>query len=424
MSERTESSDAPAGAEPDDRSAPRGPLAGFRVVELGQLLAGPFCSTLLAYYGAEVIKVEPPGGDPIRSWRVLKDGESLWWASLGRNKKSVTLDLRQERGRELARRLIAGSDVLVENFRPGTLEKWGLGPDELRRDNPSLIVARISGYGQTGPMARRPGYASVCEGFGGLRYVNGHPGEAPVRANLSLGDSLAGLHAAFGVLLALIERGRGDGDVARAGERGRGQDVDVGIFEAVYNLMEAVVPEYSGAGVVREPSGTTITGIVPTNTYRCSDGRFVIIGGNGESIFQRLMRAAGRPEMAEDPRFAGNANRVLHEEEIDRALAEWTATLTLDQALAALAEAEVPSGPIYSVREMMEDPQYRARGLFEPVEVGGERLEIPAIVPRLGRTPGATRWPGPKLGEHTREVLGELGIDAAALGELERAGVI
>jgi crotonobetainyl-CoA:carnitine CoA-transferase CaiB-like acyl-CoA transferase len=390
------------------------PLDGVRVVELGQLLAGPFCSTLLAYYGAEVIKVEPRGGDALRTWRVLRDGQSLWWSSIGRNKRCITLDLKLERGRELARRLIDQADVLVENFRPGTLEKWGMSPETLRQSNPELIVARISGYGQTGPMAQRPGYASVCEGFGGLRYVNGVPGERPVRPNLSLGDSLAGFHAAFGVLLALLQRRTS----------GAGQDVDVGIFEAVYNLMEAVVPEYSGAGVVREPSGSTITGIVPTNTYRCADGKYIIVGGNGESIFQRLMRAAGRPEMAEDPRFAGNANRVEHEEEIDRALAEWAATLTLEEALQRLQDAEVPSGPIYSVREMMEDPQYRARGLFEQVDLAGETLDIPAIVPRLSATPGRTEWPGPQLGEHTQEVLAELGLSTEELTELARDGVI
>ncbi len=400
--------------EAESVDGPR-PLDGIRVIELGQLLAGPFCATLLGYYGAEVIKVEARSGDPIRGWRETRNGTSLWWHSLGRNKKSVTLDLRQPRGQEIARQLIDTADVLVENFRPGTLERWGLGPERLRETNPGLVVSRISGYGQTGPYASRPGYASVCEGFGGLRYVNGHPGEPPVRANLSLGDTLAGMHAAFGVLLGLLQRSKPGGS---------GQTVDVGIFEAVYNLMEAVVPEYDGAGVVREPSGSTITGIVPTNTYRCSDGRFVIIGGNGESIFQRLMRAAGRPEMAEDPRFAGNENRVKHEAELDQALAEWTATLTLDEALEALAEAEVPGGPIYSVREMMEDPQYLARELFQTVEIEGGPLKIPAIIPRLEETPGRTDWPGPALGEHNAEVYGKLGIDAAQLEALMADEVI
>ena len=375
------------------------PLDGIRVVEMGQLLAGPFCGTMLGYYGAEVIKVEPRTGDPIRTWRETRNGESFWWPSLGRNKKSVTLNLRTEAGREIVRRLVGRADVVIENFRPGTLEKWGLDPESLKADNSELIVARISGYGQTGPYASRPGYASVCEGFGGLRYVNGFPGERPVRPNLSIGDTLAGIHAAFGILLSIIDRQR----------RGAGgQTVDVGIFEAVFNLMEAVVPEYSGAGVVREPSGSTITGIVPTNTYACRDGRYVIIGGNGESIYKRLMHAAGRPEMAEGPEYQGNENRVAREDEIDLALSEWTATLTLDEVLGALEEAEVPAGPIYSVREMTKDPQYRARALFETVDFQGEPLEIPAIVPRLEGTPGRTDWPGPALGQHNAEIYGRL----------------
>ena len=397
-----------------ENSNPR-PLDGIRVLELGQVLAGPFAGTLLAYFGAEVIKVEPPGGDPIRSWRVVEEGTSLWWHSLARNKKCITLDLRTDRGRELARRLALESDVLIENFRPGTLERWGLDPDTLRKDNPRLICSRISGYGQTGPRSDLPGYASVCEGYGGLRYVNGVPGERPVRANLSLGDSLTGLHAAFGVLLALLERQRSD----------RGQDVDLGIFESVYNLMEAVVPEYDRAGVVREPSGSTITGIVPTNTYRCRDGRFVILGGNGDSIFKRLMRAAGRPDMAEDPRLATNDGRVEHEQEIDTALAEWVATLTLEEVLEVLGEARVPAGPIYSVREMVEDPHYQARGLFEEMPVGGRPLKIPAIQPKLSATPGRTEWTGPAIGAHNQEILGGvLGLDEAELDELRQEGVI
>ncbi len=285
-------------------SAPR-PLDGIRVLELGQLLAGPFAGTLLAYFGAEVIKVEPPGGDPIRQWRIVRDGASLWWRSLGRNKKCVTLNLRDPAGRALARRLAERCDVLIENFRPGTLEGWGLGPDDLKPVNPGLIFARISGYGQDGPYAARPGYASVCEGIGGLRYVNGVPGEPPVRPNLSLGDTFAGLHAAFGVLLALLDRQR------RAPHAG--QTVDVALYESVFNLLEAVVPEYDGAGAIREPSGSTVTGIVPTGTYRCRDGKHVIIGGNGDSIYKRLMHAAGRADLAEDPRLAGNAGRVEHQ---------------------------------------------------------------------------------------------------------------
>jgi len=385
---------------------------------MGQLMAGPFAGTLLAYYGAEVIKVEPPGlGDPVRLWRVMDEGTSLWWHTLGRNKKCITLNLRTEEGRDLARRLAERSDVVIENFRPGTMERWGLGPDTFKETNPGLIFTRVSGYGQFGPYASRPGYASVCEGVGGFRYVTGFPGQAPVRPNLSLGDSLAGLHAAFGVLLALLQRQRTEGR--------RGQIVDLGIFEAVFNMMEAVVPEYDRCGVVREPSGSTITGVVPTNTYLCKDGKHVIIGGNGDSIYKRLMRTAGRPELADDPRLATNDGRVKHQDEVDGALAEWTATLTSEEVLEQLDEAEVPSGPIYSVVDMVNDPHFQARGLFEELEVGGRPLKLPAIAPRLSDTPGRTEWPGPKVGSHNREVLqGILQVSDEQLAELKNKGVI
>ena len=400
--------------------APR-PLAGVRVLEMGQLIAGPFAGCMLAYYGAEVVKIEPPGtGDPLRNWRVLKDGTSLWWRAMARNKKCITLNLRESRGRELARDLALRSDVLIENFRPGTMETWGLGPDELRAVAPELVYARVSGYGQNGPYATRPGFASVCEGFGGLRYINGFPGEPPVRPNLSLGDTLAALHAVIGVLLALVHRERIDGNAI-----GAGQVVDVAIYESVYNVLEAMVPEYDGAGIVREPSGSTLTGIVPTNTYPCADERYVIIGGNADSIFKRLMRAAGRDDLAGDPRLADNAGRVAHQREVDDAIAQWTRTLDSDRVLDILDGAGVPAGPIYSVVEMMEDPQYNARGLFETVEVAGEPLKIPALTPKLDHTPGATLWPGPELGAHNREVyLETLGLDEADLRSLESDGIV
>ena len=299
-------------------SASPKPLDGIRVIEVGQLLAGPFAGCLLAYFGAEVIKIEPPGGDPIRGWREVKDGTSLWWRSLARNKKCITLDLKAEAGCDIARRLIDGADVLIENFRPGVMEKWGLGPEVFKASNPGLVYTRISGYGQDGPYAKKPGFASVCEGISGFRHLNGHPGEAPVRPNLSLGDSIAGLHAAFGVVLALLGKQNPGGD-------GAGQVVDVALYESMFNLLEAVVPEFSGADLVREPSGTTVTGIVPTNTYRCQDGKYIVIGGNGDSIYQRLMSAAGRDDLGQDPRMADNAGRVQHEAEIDAALAAWCA---------------------------------------------------------------------------------------------------
>lgn len=394
------------------------PLEGYRVLEMGQLLAGPFAASVLGYFGAEVIKIEPPGsGDPIRTWRVMKDGVSLWWHSLGRNKKSVTVNLRDPKGRAIARQLALKSDIIVENFRPGTLEKWGLGPAELWQENPGLIYGRISGYGQTGPYASKPGFASVCEGIGGFRYVNGFPGEAPVRPNLSIGDTLAGIHCVLGILLAVIQRNQ---DPAR-----RGQVVDAALYESVFNLMEGVVPEYSGAGVVREPSGSTLTGIVPTNTYRCQDGRFVIIGGNGDSIYKRLMTAMGRPDLASDPRMADNAGRVRHEKELDEAIGAWTGSITAAKVLEMMEEAEVPAGPIYSVADMLRDPHFNARGLFEEVDVNGESLKIPAMMPFLSETPGRTDWPGPEVGAHNQPILGDLlGYDADALKDLTDAGII
>ncbi|MCB1730869.1 MAG: CoA transferase [Halieaceae bacterium] len=393
------------------------PLDGVRVIEMGQLLAGPFTGTILAYFGAEVIKVEPPGGDPIRGWRQVRDGTSLWYRSLGRNKKSVTLDLKSERGRELALQLLESADVAIENFRPGMMEKWGLGPEQVKARNPGLVYARISGYGQTGPYAGKPGYASVTEGFGGFRYINGEPGKAPVRPNISLGDTVAAIHAALGIALALIQR-------AKPGA-GEGQVIDVALYESVFNLMEGIVPEYDGAGVIREPSGTTVTGIVPTNTYRCDDGKYVVIGGNGDSIFKRLMVAAGRSDMAENPAMADNAGRIVHEEEIDEALALWCASHSSAHIINTLEQERVPVGPIYSVEDMMADPQYQARGLFESVEIDGKPLKIPAIMPRLDATPGRTDWPGSAVGSHNDEILGGLlQLDAAELERLRAEGVI
>jgi crotonobetainyl-CoA:carnitine CoA-transferase CaiB-like acyl-CoA transferase len=398
----------------------RKPLTGIRVLEMGQLMAGPFAGTLLGYFGAEVIKVEPPSkGDAVRGWRLLdKTGTSLWWHSLGRNKKCITLDLRQEEGRRLARQLADAVDVVIENFRPGTMERWGLGPKEIRKTNPGVIYTRVSGYGQDGPYSDQPGYASVCEGVGGLRYVNGFPGEPPVRPNLSLGDSFAGFHAAFGTLLALFDRLRQGGD-------GQGQEVDVAIYESVYNMMEAIVPEFDFSGAIRQPSGTTITGIVPTNTYLCGDGKHVIIGGNGDSIFQRLMRAAARPDLADDPRVANNAGRVTHQTEVDDAISAWTATLPSKQVLEILAAANVPAGPIYNVQDMVEDPHFQARGMFEEIEVGGSTLKIPAILPKLSDTPGATEWGGPEVGSHNTEILGGLlGLSEEEMEELRNQGVV
>ena len=394
------------------------PLSGIRVIEIGQLVAGPFCGTLLGYFGAEVIKVEPPGkGDPLRGWRALDEtGTSYWWYSIARNKKSVTANLRSEEGRAVVKKLIQSADVVIENFRPGTMEKWGLGPDDFKESNPGLVYTRISGYGQTGPLATRPGYASVSEAFSGFRYVNGFLDRPPVRPNLSMGDSLAGLHAAFGTILSLLHRARNNEP---------GQVVDIAIYESMYNLMESVVPEYVATGDVRGPSGSTITGIVPTNTYLCADNKYVVIGGNGDSIYKRLMHAAGYSELAEDPRMADNAGRVEHEQTIDQALAAWTSSISSTEVLRILAEADVPSGPMYSVEDMLEDPQYQARGMFEEVQAGDKTVTIPAIMPRLSSTPGQTRWAGPgAVGDDTDATYAELGLSSDEIQSLRSNGDI
>ena len=393
-----------------------GPLSGYRVIELGQLLAGPFAGCMLGYFGAEVIKIETPnGGDPIRNWRQMKDGTSLWWYSLARNKKSVTIDLKTKTGIELVKRLINSADIVIENFRPGVVEDWGIGPKEFKQSNPKLVYARISGYGQTGPYASKPGFASVCEGISGFRYVNGHPEQAPVRPNLSIGDTISGIHAALGICLALLEQKTS----------GTGQVVDVALYESMFNLMEAVVPEYDGANVIRQPSGSTVTGIVPTNTYCCLDGKYVVIGGNGDSIFQRLMTAAGYPAMAQDPALASNSGRVEHEVSIDKALCDWCAANNASHILHILDLNRVPGGPIYNVEDMVADPHFNARGLFENVQINGETLKIPAILPKLDKTPGSTRWPGPELGSHNHHVLNEiLGLSEVELTQLAQDGVI
>ncbi|MEC8144593.1 MAG: CaiB/BaiF CoA-transferase family protein [Pseudomonadota bacterium] len=400
--------------------SPTKPLQGIKVIEVGQLLAGPFAGTLLAYFGAEVIKVEPPGdGDPIRGWRLLDNqGTSYWWRSLGRNKKSLTLNLRDQQGRVLLGKLLDDADVLIENFKPGTMEKWGLGPEEVKQTNPGLIYTRISGYGQTGPYSRKPGYASVTEAYSGFRYINGFEGDVPARPNLSLGDSVAGLHAAMGILLALLAR-KNHGDT-------NGQVVDVALYESMFNLMEGIVPEYSGAGEVREPAGSTITGIVPTNTYLCSDGKHVVIGGNGDSIYVRLMTAIGRADLANDPRMAGNPGRVKHQQLIDGAIAAWTDTLTSAEVIQTMEAADVPVGAIFSIADAFDDPHYLARGMFEQVDVPNLAmpLSIPAILPKLTGTPGGTDWPGGEVGSHTDELLQKLGLDQDAIANCKERGIV
>ncbi|GKQ57747.1 CaiB/BaiF CoA transferase family protein [Sphaerotilus sulfidivorans] len=377
-----------------DAARSRSPLAGLKVLELGQLIAGPFAGKTLGDFGAEVIKVEPPGtGDPLRQWRLLHDGTSVWWQVQSRNKKSVALDLRTEQGRADVRRLAAECDVLIENFKPGTMEKWGLGFDELARDNPGLIMLRISGYGQTGPYRDLPGFAVVAEAMGGMRHLMGEPGRAPVRAGVSLGDTLAALHGVIGVLLALQARAR----------TGRGQVVDVALFEAVFNCMESLLPEYSAFGAVREPAGSALPGIAPSNAYRCADGQ-VVIGGNGDSIYRRLMSAICRADLAEAPDLASNAGRVARVDEIDAAITQWTVQRPVDAVVAALQAVQVPVGRIYTVRDIAADPHYRARQMIERiVTADGLALEVPGVVPKLGDTPGGLFRPAPRLGEHDGE---------------------
>eukprot|EP00403_Amphidinium_massartii_P020690 CAMPEP_0178387006 /NCGR_PEP_ID=MMETSP0689_2-20121128/8854_1 /TAXON_ID=160604 /ORGANISM="Amphidinium massartii, Strain CS-259" /LENGTH=743 /DNA_ID=CAMNT_0020007363 /DNA_START=110 /DNA_END=2338 /DNA_ORIENTATION=- len=375
-----------------------GPLTGYRVVELGNFIAGPFCATTLGYFGADVIKVETPGkGDPIRYWRSLaEDGLSPWCRSLMRNKRSITVDLKNPDGLEVVRKLIASSDVVVENFRPGVLEKLGLGPDSFKESNPGLIFARISGYGQSGPYKMRGGFASAAEAEGGFRYLTGFPGQNSVRPNLSLGDSLAGVQAALGVAMALLSRSK----------TGRGQIVDMALYEAVYNMMEGLIPDYTTLGYIRQPSGTTVSGIVPTNSHVCKDGRYVVIGANADQLFKKLMTLMGRKDMAEDERYATNVGRVEHQEEIYGAIDAWCASMPAVEVLAKLNDVGCPAGPVNDAADMMADPHFQARGMFEEVETPtGLKLKIPAMVPKLSETPGQTRWCGPQVGAHTKEVL-------------------
>jgi len=396
--------------------AAAGPLRGLRVLELGQLIAGPFCGRMLADFGADVLKVEPPvGGDPLRSWRVVKDGNSIWWEAQSRNKRSVAIDLRHREGQSLARDLIAQSDVVIENFRPGQLEQWGLDYAQLSPTQPGLIMLRISGYGQDGPYRDRPGFGVIGEAMGGLRYLTGEPGRIPVRVGVSIGDSLAALHGVIGVLMALRER-----EV----NGGRGQVVDVALYEAVFNTTESLLPEFSVEGLVREPSGSAMPGIAPTNAYRCSDG-LVLIAGNGDGIFRRLMRAIGREDLAEAPALQHNAGRVRQVDQLDHAIGQWTGERSVAQVLETLNAAAVPAGRIFSAADIAADPHYRARDmLLAASSREGYSLIQPGIVPKLAGTPGQLRSKAPRLGEHTEAVLSGLGLDAARIAQLIEEGVI
>jgi formyl-CoA transferase len=398
-------------------ATPSRPLAGLKVLELGQLIAGPFAAKLFAEFGAEVIKIEPPGtGDPLRQWRLLHNGTSLWWYVQARNKKSVTVDLRSPDGQEIARRLARDADIVVENFRPGTLEKWGLGYEALAAVNPGLIMVRLSGFGQTGPYRDRPGFGAVGESMGGMRHITGFPDRPPVRMNISVGDALAALHGVIGALMALHHRD------ARGG---KGQVVDVALYEAVFNMMESLVPDYDLFGEIRGRIGTGLTNIVPSNTYATRDGQSVVIAGNGDSIFKRLMHAIGRDDLGQDPDLAHNVGRVKRTADIDGAIGAWTATRELDAVVEVLTAADVPHGKIYTAADIVSDPQYRAREMIRQVTLAdGTALKLPGIVPKLSATPGTMEWVGPKLGEHTDEVLHGIGYSDQDIARLRAAGTI
>lgn len=391
-------------------------LSGLKVLELGQLIAGPFAAKTLADFGADVIKIEPPGaGDPLRKWRLLKDGTSVWWQLQSRNKRSLALDLRHSEGQALVRQLALESDVLIENFRPGALEAWGLDPLDLMAANPQLIVLRVSGYGQTGPYRDRPGFGVVAEAMGGLRHLSGEPGQTPVRVGVSIGDTLAALHGVVGILIALQERHRS----------GQGQIIDMALYEAVFNCMESLVPEYSAFGVVREPAGSALPGIAPSNAYRCTDGH-VLIAGNGDSIFRRLMQAIGRNDLGQAPDLADNAGRVARVKVIDAAIEAWTQQHSVVQVLAVLEQAQVPSGRIYTAADIAQDPHYHARGMLLPtLQADGTEMLLPGIVPKLSRTPGRSRQPAPMaVGQDSETILQEMGLTPEQINSLKTQGIV
>ena len=394
-----------------------GALDGLKVVEMGQLIAGPFAGKTLGEFGADVIKIEAPGvGDPLRNWRLIQDGTSVWWQVQSRNKRSIALDLRSQEGQDIAKKLIAQADVLIENFRPGTLEGWGLSYEALAKDNPGLIMLRISGYGQTGPYRDLPGFGAIGEAMGGLRHLTGELGRVPVRCGISIGDTLAALHGTIGVLTALYHR-KVNG--------GKGQVIDVALHEAVFNVMESLIPEYSAFGVVREPAGSALPGIAPSNAYRCGDGGVVLIAGNGDSIFKRLMAAIGRDDLAGDPLLSGNAGRVVRVEELDAAIEAWTLQRPSAEVLAILGEAKVPAGRVFTAKDIVEDPHYRARDMVLKQQTrDGHVLDVPGVVPKLLGTPGSVRSSAPQLGDDTDAVLSEIGFSGTDIAALRGRKVV
>ena len=402
----------------DKLSPMQSPLAlcNLRVIELGQLIAGPFAAKTLADFGADVIKIEPPiTGDPLRKWRLLKDGTSVWWQIQSRNKRSIALDLKQAEAQDIVRQLVKDADVLIENFRPGAMEGWGLGPDELLALNPKLIMLRISGYGQTGPYRDKPGFGVVAEAMSGLRHLTAEPGRVPVRVGVSIGDTLASLHGVIGILLALHERHTS----------GKGQVIDVALYEAVFNCMESLLPEFSAFGAVREAAGSALPGIAPSNAYKCQDGGYVLIAGNGDSIFKRLMHTMGRDDLGLDVGLTDNAGRVNRVEEIDAAIGGWTATLSVAQVLELLDAASVPAGRIYTVADIATDPHYQAREMIlQTVMADGSTLALPGIVPKLSRTPGSHRRNAPEIGQDTDAVLQDIGLTPAQIQALKDKGIV
>lgn len=400
-------------AQPEKQA---GPLLGLKVIELGQLIAGPFAAKTLADFGAEVIKIEAPGtGDPLRQWRLLKDGTSIWWQIQSRNKRSVALDLKDPQAQDIVRQLVRDADVLIENFRPGAMEGWGLGPDDLQAINPKLIMLRISGYGQTGPYRDKPGFGVVAEAMSGLRHLTAEPGRVPVRVGISIGDTLASLHGVIGILMALHERQRS----------GQGQVIDVALYEAVFNCMESLLPEYSAFGAIRQPAGSALPGIAPTNAYRCQGDAYVLVAGNGDSIYKRLMHAIGRDDLGQDPELKDNAGRVKRVQEIDGAIGAWTAERDILEVLKVLDTAGVPAGRIYNVADIAADPHYQARGMIEKIDLDdGTELSLPGIVPKLSRTPGGHRRNAPSIGQDTDAVLQEMGLKADQIQALRDKGIV
>ena len=410
----------------------KGPLSGFRVLELGNLIAAPYAGRLFAEFGADVIKVERPRtGDELRQWRLFRGNTSLFWSLQARNKRSITLDLRTPEGQEIVLKLLPHVDVVLENFRPGTLEKWNLGYEAMKAVNPEVIFVRISGYGQTGPYRDRPGFGGIAEAMGGLRHLTGYPDRPPTRLGVSLGDSLAGMFGAIGALMALLHRERqrvqGCYDVSSVGY---GQVVDVALYEAVFAVTESLLPEYDGYGIIRQRTGNILPGLTPSNIYACKEGKWVVIGGNADGVFKRLMQAIGRADLAEDPRFADNPGRTRHQEFLDGVIANWTSQHTLDEVMEAMNEAGVPAGPIYDASDIVNDPHFNARAMIEDHEVSitpGEynTVRFPGIVPKLSETPGETQWLGPALGAHNEEVYGQLlGFTPERLEQLKQGGII